>query len=48
MPPPSGDSTGVLNVKTVDGSEKIEIDRAVQIRMTVTYDLPEAHRGGHR
>lgn len=38
----SGDSTGVLNVKTVDGSEKIEIDRAVQIRMTVTYDLPEA------
>jgi len=37
----SGESTGVLNVKTVDGTEKIEIDRAVQIRMTVTYDLAE-------
>ena len=38
----SGESTGVLNVKTVDGTEKIEIDRAVQIRMTVTYDLASA------
>jgi hypothetical protein len=38
----SGESTGVLNVKTVDGTEKIEIDRAVQVRMTVTYDLAAA------
>jgi len=38
----SGDSTGVLNVKTVDGSEVIEIDRAFQVRMTVTYDLPKS------
>jgi hypothetical protein len=38
----SGESMGVLNVKTVDGTEKIEIDRAVQVRMTVTYDLAEA------
>ncbi len=38
----SGESTGVLNVKTVDGTEKIEIDRAVQMRMTVTYDLATA------
>ena len=37
----SGESVGVINVKTVDGTEKIEIDRAVQIRMTVTYDLAE-------
>ena len=37
----SGESTGVLNVKTVDGTEKIEIDRAVQVRMTVAYDLAE-------
>jgi len=37
----SGESTGVLNVKTVDGSEKVQIDRAFQVRMTVTYDLPE-------
>ena len=34
-----GESAGVMNVKTVDGSEKIEINRAVQIRMTVTYNL---------
>jgi hypothetical protein len=37
----SGESLGVINVKTVDGTEKIEIDRAVQMRMTVTYDLAE-------
>jgi hypothetical protein len=37
----SGESVGVINVKTVDGTEKIEIDRAVQVRMTVTYDLAE-------
>ena len=37
----SGDSVGVINVKTVDGSEKVEIDRAFQVRMTVTYDLAE-------
>ena len=36
----SGESVGVLNVKTVDGTERVEIDRAVQVRMTVTYDLP--------
>jgi hypothetical protein len=38
----SGDSEGVLNVKTVDGSEEVQIDRAFQVRMTVTYDLPES------
>jgi hypothetical protein len=38
----SGESTGVLNVKTVDGSEKVEIDRAFQVRMTVTYDVASA------
>jgi hypothetical protein len=38
----SGESVGVLNVKTVDGTERVEIDRAVQVRMTVTYDLAEA------
>jgi len=37
----SGESVGVLNVKTVDGTERVEIDRAFQVRMTVTYDLPE-------
>jgi hypothetical protein len=37
----SGESVGIINVKTVDGTEKIEMDRAVQVRMTVTYDLAE-------
>jgi hypothetical protein len=37
----SGESAGVINVKTVDGTEKVEIDRAFQVRMTVTYDLAE-------
>ncbi len=37
----SGESVGVINVKTVDGTEKVEIDRAFQVRMTVTYDLAE-------
>jgi hypothetical protein len=36
----SGDSTGVVNVKTVDGTEAVAIDRAFQVRMTVTYDQP--------
>jgi len=38
----SGDSEGVLNVKTVDGTETVEIDRAFQVRMTVTYELPQS------
>jgi len=38
----SGESTGMLTVKTVDGSEDVEIDRAFQVRMTVSYDLATA------
>jgi hypothetical protein len=38
----SGESSGVVNVKTVEGSERVEIDRAFQVRMTVTYDLPQS------
>jgi hypothetical protein len=38
----SGESVGIINVKTVDGIEKVEIDRAFQVRMTVTYDLATA------
>jgi hypothetical protein len=37
----SGDSVGIINVKTVDGTEKVEIDRAFQVRMTVTYEIAE-------
>ena len=38
----SGESVGMLTVKTVDGSEDVEIDRAFQVRMTVSYDLATA------
>lgn len=38
----SGESVGELTVKTVDDSEDVEIDRAFQVRMTVSYDLAEA------
>lgn len=38
----SGESSGVIDVKTAEGSEKVEIDRAFQVRMTVTYDLPKS------
>ena len=38
----SGESVGMLTVKTVDGSEDVEIDRAFQVRMTVTYDVATA------
>ncbi len=38
----SGESTGMLTVKTVDGTEDVEIDRAFQVRMTVSFDLATA------
>ncbi|MDH3725968.1 MAG: hypothetical protein OER77_00415 [Myxococcales bacterium] len=41
----SGESTGMLKVRTVDGTEAVEIDRAFQVRMTVTYDLGTAAAG---
>lgn len=41
----SGESVGMLEVKTVDGTEDVEIDRAFQVRMTVTYDLTTAAAG---
>ncbi|MDH3625748.1 MAG: hypothetical protein OES69_16895 [Myxococcales bacterium] len=34
----NGESTGMLTVRTVEGTEEVEIDRAFQVRMTVTYD----------
>jgi hypothetical protein len=37
----SGESVGIINIKTVDGTERVEIDRAFQVRMTVRYDLAE-------
>jgi len=38
----SGESVGELTVKTVDDSEDVEIDRAFQVRMNVSYELAEA------
>lgn len=34
-----GESVGLLQVTTVNGTEPVEIDRAFQVRMTVTYDV---------
>ncbi len=41
----SGESTGMLKVRTVEGTEPVEIDRAFQVRMTVTYDPGSAAAG---
>jgi hypothetical protein len=38
----SGDSTGMLTVKTVDDTEEVTIGRAFQVRMPVKYDLATA------
>ena len=37
----SGEAADLLNVKTVDGSEKIEIDSTFDVKMTVTYEIAE-------
>lgn len=41
----NGESTGKLKVRTVEGTEEVEIDRAFQVRMTVTYDPGAAAAG---
>lgn len=42
----SGESSALLNVRTVDGSERVEIDRAFHVRMTVAYELPDEEETG--
>lgn len=37
----SGEAADLVNVKTVDGSEKIEIDSAFDVKMAVTYEIAE-------
>jgi flagellar motor switch/type III secretory pathway protein FliN len=37
----SGEAANLMNVKTVDGSEKLEIDSAFDVKMTVTYEVAE-------
>ena len=41
----SGESVGMMQVKTVSGTEPIEVDRAFQARMTVTYEPGVAEAG---
>ncbi|MDH3199414.1 MAG: hypothetical protein OEM15_00840 [Myxococcales bacterium] len=41
----NGESAGTLKVRTVEGTEDVEIDRAFQVRMTVTYDPGAAAAG---
>ena len=41
----SGESVGLLEVTTVEGTEPVEIDRAFQVRMTVIYDPGVAAAG---
>ena len=41
----SGESVGLLEVTTVDGTEPVEVDRAFQVRMTVIYDPGAAAAG---
>ncbi len=41
----NGESTGKLKVRTVEGTDEVEIDRAFQVRMTVTYDPGAAAAG---
>jgi hypothetical protein len=37
----SGEAADLMNVKTVDGSETIEIDSTFDVKMTVTYEIAE-------
>jgi hypothetical protein len=44
----SGEAADLLNVKTVDGSEKIEIDSAFDVRMAVTYEVDDTIAAGKK
>ena len=37
----SGEAANLMSVKTVDGAEKLEIDSAFDVKMTVTYEIAE-------
>ncbi len=44
----SGEAANLMNMKTVDGSEKIEIDSAFDVKMTVTYEVAETIEAGKK
>lgn len=44
----SGEAADLMDVKTVDGSEKIEIDSTFDVKMTVTYEVAETIKAGEK
>ena len=44
----SGEAADLLNVKTVDGSEKVEINSAFDVKMAVTYEVAETIEQGKK
>jgi len=44
----SGEAANLMNVKTVDGSEKLEIDSAFDVKMAVTYEVAETIEAGKK
>ena len=44
----SGEAADLLNVKTVEGSEKVEIDSAFDVKMVVTYEIAETIEAGKK
>jgi hypothetical protein len=44
----SGEAASLLSVKTVEGSEKVQIDSAFDVKMTVTYEVAETIKAGKK
>ena len=44
----SGEAADLMNVKTVDGSQKVELDSAFDVKMTVTYEIAETIAEGKK
>ncbi|MBW2508731.1 MAG: hypothetical protein JRE81_08885 [Deltaproteobacteria bacterium] len=44
----SGEAASLMTVKTVDGSEKLEIDSAFEVEMAVTYEIAETIEQGEK
>ena len=44
----SGEAADLMNVKTVDGAEKIEINSSFDVKMTVTYEIDETLAAGQK
>jgi hypothetical protein len=44
----SGEAANLMNVKTVEGTEKLQIDSAFDVRMAVTYEVAETIEKGKK